>query len=171
MWKNINIYIYIVCVLTWSLLGFHKNLGPCPDRSPLGVNSKFPTSIHTPFICGVAPPPRPPGISCQVLPSHYSLQTKTIIVWVELGYTAPLCFLKKQFLGNSIMTYSFCRWTSPAVLEPFISWMGKSENNTIIYKSCLNPAFLKDRCKGNCSICCNSGLIIGLIEADKYVFA
>ena len=35
-----------------------KNLGPRPDRSSLGVNSKFPTSIPTPFICGVPAPPR-----------------------------------------------------------------------------------------------------------------
>ena len=34
-----------------------KKLGPRPDGSPLGVNSKFPTSIPTPFISGVPPPP------------------------------------------------------------------------------------------------------------------
>ena len=34
-----------------------KKLGPRPDRSPLGFNSKFPTSIPTPFICGALPPP------------------------------------------------------------------------------------------------------------------
>ena len=33
-----------------------KKLGPLPDRSPLGFNSKFPTSIPTPFTCGVSPP-------------------------------------------------------------------------------------------------------------------
>ena len=33
-----------------------KKLGPRPDGSPLGVNSKFPTSIPTPFISGVPPP-------------------------------------------------------------------------------------------------------------------
>ena len=32
-----------------------KKLGPRPDRSPLGVNSKFPTSIPTPLICGFPP--------------------------------------------------------------------------------------------------------------------
>ena len=36
-----------------------KKLGPSTDRSPLGFNSKFPTSIPTPFICGV--PPSDPG--------------------------------------------------------------------------------------------------------------
>ena len=35
-----------------------KKLGPRTDRSPLGFNSKFPTSIPTPFICGVPPPGR-----------------------------------------------------------------------------------------------------------------
>ena len=33
-----------------------KKLGPRPDRSPLGFKSTFPTSIPTPFICGVPPP-------------------------------------------------------------------------------------------------------------------
>ena len=32
-----------------------KKLGPRPDWSPLGFNSKFPTSIPTPFICEVPP--------------------------------------------------------------------------------------------------------------------
>ena len=33
-----------------------KKLRPRPDRSPLGaLNSKFPTSIPTSFICGVPP--------------------------------------------------------------------------------------------------------------------
>ena len=41
-------YIFLV-----SFRG-QKKLGPRPDRSPL-VNSKFPTSIPTPFICGVPP--------------------------------------------------------------------------------------------------------------------
>ena len=36
-----------------------KKLGPRPDQSPLGpFNIIFPTSIPTPFICGVPPPPR-----------------------------------------------------------------------------------------------------------------
>ena len=40
--------------LTWSLLGVEKAWAT--PRSPLGVlNSKFPTSIPTPFICGVPP--------------------------------------------------------------------------------------------------------------------
>ena len=34
-----------------------KKFGHRPDRSPLGVNSKFPTSIPTRFICRVPPPP------------------------------------------------------------------------------------------------------------------
>ena len=39
-----------------------KKLRPRLDRSPLGVlNSKFPTSIPTPFICGV--PPRGGGLN------------------------------------------------------------------------------------------------------------
>ena len=33
-----------------------KKFGPRPDRSPLGFNSKFPTSIPTPFISGVPHP-------------------------------------------------------------------------------------------------------------------
>ena len=43
-------YIFLV-----SLRG-QKKLGPRPDRSPLGFNPKFPTSIPTPFICEVPPP-------------------------------------------------------------------------------------------------------------------
>ena len=33
-----------------------KKLGPRTDRSPLGFNSNFPTSIPTPFICEVPHP-------------------------------------------------------------------------------------------------------------------
>ena len=50
-----NVFAF-VCVLTWSLLGVKKKLGPRPDRSPLGVFSKLPTSIPIPFICGVPTP-------------------------------------------------------------------------------------------------------------------
>ena len=42
-----------------------KKLGPLPDRSPLGFNSKFPTSIPTPFTCGVSPPPPGHGFGAQ----------------------------------------------------------------------------------------------------------
>ena len=46
----------IVWVSTWSLFRGQKELGPRPYRSPW-FNSKFPTKIPTPFICG-----SPPGI-------------------------------------------------------------------------------------------------------------
>ena len=42
--------IHIVCVLTWSLLGVKKNLGHAQIGLLKGFNSKFPTSIPTPFI-------------------------------------------------------------------------------------------------------------------------
>ena len=42
----------------WVSFRGQKKLGPRPDRSPLGVNSKFPTNIPIPFICGVPPLPR-----------------------------------------------------------------------------------------------------------------
>ena len=48
---------YIVCVLTWSLLGVKKSLGHAQIGLLEGFNSKFPTSNPTPFICGV-----PPGV-------------------------------------------------------------------------------------------------------------
>ena len=50
-----NITIYIVCVLTWSLLGVKKSLGPAQIGLLQGFNSKFSTSIPTPFIWGVPP--------------------------------------------------------------------------------------------------------------------
>ena len=50
----------IVCVSTWSLFRGQKELGPRPYRSPW-FNSKFPTKIPTPFICGVPPPGVQPG--------------------------------------------------------------------------------------------------------------
>ena len=40
-------YIYIVCVLTWSLLGIKKSLGHAQIGLLEGFNSKFPTSIPT----------------------------------------------------------------------------------------------------------------------------
>ena len=50
--------IYIVCVLTWSLLGIKNSLGPAQIGLLQGFNSKFPTSIPTPFICCVSPSPQ-----------------------------------------------------------------------------------------------------------------
>ena len=47
--------IYIVCVLSWSLSGVKKSLGPFQIGLLQGFNLKFPTSIPTPFICGVPP--------------------------------------------------------------------------------------------------------------------
>ena len=44
-------YIFLV-----SFRGQKKKLRSRPSRSPLGVNSKFPTSIPTPLIWGVPPP-------------------------------------------------------------------------------------------------------------------
>ena len=41
--------------LKWSLLGVKKRLGHAQIGLLLGFNSKFPTSIPTPFICGVLP--------------------------------------------------------------------------------------------------------------------
>ena len=41
-------YIYIVCVLAWSLLGV-KKLAPLPDRSPLGVEYKISDEYPHPF--------------------------------------------------------------------------------------------------------------------------
>ena len=58
-----------VCVLTWSLLGVKKSLGHAQIGLLQGFNSKFPTSIPTPFICEV-----PPGHSWNGLtPSIFSL--------------------------------------------------------------------------------------------------
>ena len=47
-----------VCVLTWSLLGVKKSLDHAQIGLLWGFNSKFPTSIPTPFICRVPSPPR-----------------------------------------------------------------------------------------------------------------
>ena len=44
------------CVLTWSLQGVKKSLGLAQIGLLQGLNSKFLTSIPTPFICGVPPP-------------------------------------------------------------------------------------------------------------------
>ena len=52
--KNIK-NIYIVCVLTQSLLGVKKCLGHAQIGLLQGFNSKFPTSIPTPSICAVPP--------------------------------------------------------------------------------------------------------------------
>ena len=58
-------YIYIVCVLTWSLLGVEKSLGNGQIGLLYGFNSKFPTSIPTPFICRV--PPRDNGVAFSIV--------------------------------------------------------------------------------------------------------
>ena len=52
-----------VCVLTWSLLGVKKAWATPRSVSFWGLNSKFPTSIPTPFICGV---PTPPGANLYI---------------------------------------------------------------------------------------------------------
>ena len=64
----------IVCVSTWSLFRGQKELGPRPYRSPW-FNSKFPTKIPTPFICGVPSPP----VSSPVLKLLTPFQTKNVI--------------------------------------------------------------------------------------------
>ena len=56
-WKNIKICLLSECVLTWSLLGVKKSLGYARMGLFWGFNSKFPTSIPTPFICRIPPPP------------------------------------------------------------------------------------------------------------------
>ena len=60
--------ICIVCVLTWSLLGVKKCLGHAQISLLKGFNLKFSTSIPTPFICGVPPPPGLHGLQ-----SHLAL--------------------------------------------------------------------------------------------------
>ena len=47
-----------VCVLTWSLLGVKKKLGPHPDRSPVAVQFKISDEHPRPFHMRVPPPPR-----------------------------------------------------------------------------------------------------------------
>ena len=58
---------FLIC-LCFNMVSFRgqKKLGPRPDRSP-GFNSKFPTGIPTPFICGV--PPGLDGIGWNAKPS------------------------------------------------------------------------------------------------------
>ena len=53
---------FLIC-LCFNMVSFRgqKKLGSRPDRILQGFNSKFPTSIPTPFICGV-----PPGGSCSI---------------------------------------------------------------------------------------------------------
>ena len=48
------------CVLTWPLLGVKKRLGNTQIALLRGLIQNFPTSIPTPFMCGVLPPPHPP---------------------------------------------------------------------------------------------------------------
>ena len=48
-------FFSFVCVLTWSLLGIKKSLGHAQIGLLWGFNSKFPTSIPTPFKWGVSP--------------------------------------------------------------------------------------------------------------------
>ena len=48
-------FFSFVCVLTWSLLGVKKSLGHAQIGLLYGFNSKFPTNIPTPLICGVPP--------------------------------------------------------------------------------------------------------------------
>ena len=43
-----NVFAF-VCVLTWSLLGVKKKLGPRPDRSTLGVSFKISDEHPHPF--------------------------------------------------------------------------------------------------------------------------
>ena len=53
---NIIQVFSFVCVLTWSLLEVKKSLGHAQIGLLWGFNSKFPTSIATPFVCRVPPP-------------------------------------------------------------------------------------------------------------------
>ena len=47
--------VYLICIFFWSLLGVEKSLGHAQIGLLYGFNSKFPTRIPTPFICGVPP--------------------------------------------------------------------------------------------------------------------
>ena len=80
---HINQVFSFVCVLTWSLLGVKKSLGHAQIGLLLGFNSKFPTSIPTPFIHGFPPPPPPRAGSsrrCQLSKPHLKYRMKKIYV-------------------------------------------------------------------------------------------
>ena len=78
-----------VCVLTWSLLGVKKSLGHAQIGLLQGFNSKFQTSIPTPFICEV-----PPGHSWNgSTPSIFSL------------FLSPL---KKNFFFRDFTRRRYC---------------------------------------------------------------
>ena len=66
-------YIYIVCVLTWSLLGVKKSLGHAQIGLLEGFNSKFPTSIPTSHMRSP-----PPGDEI------YIVETKRFLTMVDL---------------------------------------------------------------------------------------
>ena len=83
-----------------SFRGKKKKLGPRPDWSPLGVYSKFQSSISTTFICGV--PPGPPGSS------H----------WCENGK----CSADRKFIGLNIISL----WKQPTFPDmSFPGWRRK----------------------------------------------
>ena len=65
--------IYIVCVLTWSLLGVKKSLGHAQIGLLEGFNSKFPTSIPTSHMRSP-----PPGDEI------YIVETKRFLTMVDL---------------------------------------------------------------------------------------
>ena len=87
--KN-TIYIYIVCVLTWSLLGVKKSLGPAQIGLLYGFNSKFPTSIPTHFICGV------------LAPGNFVLDLQLICI-----LSTPNWQLQERFSMNSLFASNF----------------------------------------------------------------
>ena len=61
-----------------------KKAWATPDRSPLGFNSKFPTSIPAPFICGVPPGLLPFSIAFEGPPSWHLFSmniTKAVQSW------------------------------------------------------------------------------------------
>ena len=92
-----------VCVLTWSLLGVKKSLGHAQIGLLQGFNSKFPTSIPTPFICEVPPGHSWNGLTLSIFSLFLSPLKKNFF---SLFYTSQILFtLQKQQINRRLKEF------------------------------------------------------------------
>ena len=90
--------IYIVCVLTWSLLGVKTSLGPAQIGLLQGFNSKFPTSIR-PLSYAKSPPPAPGMMAQWNLPGFCCTFRAFVVLYIKAvavsSFVRPGCLTRK----------------------------------------------------------------------------
>ena len=135
-----------VCVLAWSLLGVKKSLGHAQTGLRWGFNSKFPTSIPTPFICRVSP-----GLfhRLQLLKSlifhNLYLKHEKGTPFMRSHPYGLLSFFSRSPLELSSTLFSLSESLISGASNDEIWWASETRgfrtcNSSLIFKFCLGPS-------------------------------